>query len=242
MGNYAIEVKDAYINYVFLKSLSIKKSLMSFGKNKPQTFTAVKGISFNVEEGDIVGIVGKNGSGKSTLLRAIAGVFAVDKGSINLHDHSVSLVSIGVGFQKNLSGRENIYLSGMLLGFSKETIDQRIDEIIEFSELGEFIDRPVKTYSSGMHSKLAFSINTIMQTDIMLIDEVLSVGDAKFKKKSFEKMKELIADKDRTVLIVSHNSNSIRELCNKVLWIHDGKFKMFGDVNEVMDRYDAFMN
>lgn len=238
---YAIEVKDAYINYVFLKSFSIKKSLTSFGKNKPQTFTAVKGVSFNVEEGDIVGIVGKNGSGKSTLLRAIAGVFAVDQGSIDLNGHTVSLMAIGVGFQKNLSGRENIYLSGMLLGFSKETIDERIKEIIEFSELGEFIDRPVKTYSSGMHSKLAFSINTIMQTDILLVDEVLSVGDAKFKKKSFEKMKTLIVDKNRTVLIVSHNSKNIRELCNKVLWLHDGNVKMYGDVNEVMDQYDEFM-
>ena len=241
MGNYAIEVKDAYINYVFMKSFSIKKNLLSLGKNKPQVFTAVKGISFSVEKGDIVGIVGRNGSGKSTLLRAIAGVFAVDQGSIDLHGNTVSLMAIGVGFQRNLSGRENIYLSGMLLGFPKKIIDEKINEIIEFSELGEFIDRPVKTYSSGMHSKLAFSINSIMQTDIMLVDEVLSVGDAKFKKKSFEKMKELIEDKHRTVLIVSHSSQNIRELCNKVLWIHDGQIKMYGDTKEVMDRYDEFM-
>lgn len=241
MGKYSIEVKDVYINYVFLKSFSIKKNFLNFGKNKPETFAAVKGISFNVEEGDIVGIVGKNGSGKSTLLKAIAGIFSVDKGMIDLHEHSVSLLAIGVGFQQNLSGRENIYLSGLLLGFSKEEIDAKIQEIIEFSELGDFIERPVKTYSSGMYSKLAFSITAIMRTDIMLIDEVLSVGDAQFKKKSFLKMNELISDKTRTVLIVSHNSSTIRDLCNKVLWIHNGELKMYGDTEEVMDKYEAFM-
>jgi len=241
MSNYSIEVRDAYINYVFLKSFSIKKSILNFGKNRPETFTAVKGVSFAVEEGDIVGIVGKNGSGKSTLLKAIAGIFAVDKGFIDLHGHSISLLSIGVGFQTQLSGRENIYLSGLLLGFTKEQIDENLEAIIEFSELGEFIDRPVKTYSSGMYSKLAFSITAIMKTDIILVDEVLSVGDAKFRKKSYAKMKELISDSKRTVLIVSHNSATIRELCNKTLWIHEGVLKKYGDTKEVMDEYDAFM-
>ena len=186
-------------------------------------------------------VVGPNGSGKSTLLRAIAGIFSPDEGTIDLHGNTISLLSIGVGFQNALSGRENIYLSGMLLGFSREFIDEKLEEIIEFSELGDFIDRPVKSYSSGMYSKLAFSITAILETDIMLIDEVLSVGDAKFKKKSYAKMKELISNEDRTVLIVSHSSETIKNLCNNVLWIHDGEMKMYGTTAEVLPKYDEFM-
>lgn len=139
-----------------------------------------------------MGIIGKNGSGKSTLLRALAGIFSADEGTIDLHGHSVSLLSIGVGFQKKLSGRENILLSGILLGFTETQVREKMDEIIAFSELGDFIDLPVKTYSSGMYSKLAFSITAILETEIMLVDEVLSVGDAKFKKKSFKKIHNLI--------------------------------------------------
>ena len=144
-------------------------------------------MSFNVPKGNILGIVGKNGSGKSTMLNAIAGIFAPDSGTIDLKGNSVSLLSIGVGFQRELTGRENIILSGMLLGFSEKAVRERMEEIIEFSELGKFIDAPVRTYSSGMYSKLAFSITAILETDIMLIDEVLSVGDARFKKKVITK-------------------------------------------------------
>ena len=198
MDNIAITVKDVKIRYRFLKKISLIKSMFSLKKfAKTEYFEAVKGISFEVKKGQILGIVGKNGSGKSTMLKAIAGIFSADEGYIDLHGNSVSLLSIGVGFKNALTGRENIYLSGMLLGFDKEKIDEKIDEIIEFSELGQFIDRPVKTYSSGMYSKLAFSITAILETEIMLIDEVLSVGDAKFRKKSFEKMKSLIEDWER---------------------------------------------
>ena len=199
-------------------------------------------ITFDVKEGEILGIVGKNGSGKSTMLRAIAGIFSPDEGTIDLHGHSVSLLSIGVGFQKKLTGRENIYLSGMLLGFTQEQINEKMNEIIEFSELGKFIDRPVKTYSSGMYSKLAFSITAILETDIMLIDEVLSVGDAKFKKKSYKKMKDLITDQERTVIIVSHSSDTLRKLCSKILWLHDGEMKMYGTTEEVLPKYEEFMS
>ena len=189
-----------------------------------------------------MGIIGKNGSGKSTLLRAMAGIFSPDEGTIDLHGHTVSLLSIGVGFQKKLTGRENIILSGMLLGFSEKQVRGKMDEIIEFSELGDFIDKPVKTYSSGMYSKLAFSITAVLKTEIMLIDEVLSVGDAKFKKKSYKKMKELITDSKRTVIIVSHSSDTIRKLCNTVLWLHDGNIKMQGSVDEVLPLYEEFMS
>lgn len=238
----AIEVKDLKIRYKTLQKMSIKKSLLKLRKSKIDIFEAVKGISFQVPEGEIMGIIGKNGSGKSTLLRAIAGIFSADEGSISLNNHTVSLLSIGVGFQKPLTGRENIFLSGMLLGFSEEQIKQKIDEIIEFSELGKFIDKPVKTYSSGMYSKLAFSITAVLETDIMLIDEVLSVGDAKFKKKSYNKMKELISDDKRTVIIVSHSMDTLRQLCSSIMWLHEGNIKMIGTPDEVLPVYEEFMS
>ena len=235
----AITIEDLHIYYKDIKRFSLKSSGLS-GFNST-VFKAVKGISFEVEKGEIVGICGKNGSGKSTTLRAIAGIFSADHGKIDLHGNSISLLSIGVGFQRKLTGYENIFLSGMLLGFSEEQIKQRINEIIEFSELGEFIYKPVSSYSSGMYSKLAFAITAILETDIMLIDEVFSVGDIKFKAKSYNKMKELISDDDRTVIIVSHSSKTLRELCDRVIWLHDGKIKEIGPSDEVVDHYEAFM-
>ncbi len=238
----ALEVKDLHISYKCLKSFSIKKSLLHLKKADAKVYEAVRGVSFAVPKGEILGIVGKNGSGKSTMLRAIAGIFSPDSGTIDLKGNSVSLLSIGVGFQPKLTGRENIVLSGMLLGFSEEQVRAKMDEIIEFANLGDFIDMPVKTYSSGMHSKLAFSITAILEADIMLIDEVLSVGDAKFKKKSYNKMKELISNEDRTVLIVSHSSETLKELCTSVLWLHEGEMKMIGKPEEVLPAYDKFMS
>lgn len=239
-GN-AIEVKDLKITYKCVKSLSMRKSLFHLRKSKLEVYEALRGISFEVKKGEIMGIVGKNGSGKSTLLRAIAGIFSADSGSIELESDSVSLLSIGVGFQKKLSGRENIILSGMLLGFSEQEVRYKMDEIIEFANLGKFIDMPVKTYSSGMYSKLAFSITAVLETDIMLIDEVLSVGDAKFKKKSYKKMQELIMDENRTVVIVSHSTETLEKLCTSLLWLHEGEIKMQGDTKTVLDAYNEFM-
>lgn len=238
----AIEVDNLYIRYRCLQSVSLKKSVFHWKKSKKDIFEAVKGISFKINRGEIVGLIGKNGSGKSTTLRAIAGIFSPDEGSIKLNSDSVALLSIGVGFQKKLTGRENIMLSGMLLGYPGEKIEEKMDEIIEFSELGEFIDKPVKTYSSGMFSKLAFSITAILEPDIMLVDEVLAVGDAKFKKKSYAKMKQLIADENRTVLIVSHNTETIKKLCDRIIWLHEGEIKMIGSVDEVLPVYDEFMS
>lgn len=219
----------------------MRKSLFHLRKSKLEVYEALRGISFEVKKGEIMGIVGKNGSGKSTLLRAIAGIFSADSGSIELESDSVSLLSIGVGFQKKLSGRENIILSGMLLGFSEQAVRDKMDEIIEFANLGKFIDMPVKTYSSGMYSKLAFSITAVLETDIMLIDEVLSVGDAKFKKKSYKKMQELIMDENRTVVIVSHSTETLEKLCTSLLWLHEGEIKMQGDTKTVLDAYNEFM-
>ena len=241
MKKYAISVKDLHISYRTLKAFSIKKSLLKLKKSKTEVFEAVKGVTFNVEKGKILGIIGKNGSGKSTLLRSIAGIFSADSGSINLYGNSVSLLSIGVGFQKKLSGYENIFLSGMLLGFSENEIKEKIDSIIEFSELKDFIYKPVSTYSSGMYSKLAFSITAILETEIMLIDEVLSVGDQKFKKKSYNKMKELISKRDRTVVIVSHSMSTLEDLCDQIIWMHDGEIVMYDKPEIVLPVYTDFM-
>ena len=222
--------------------MSLRRSLFSLKKNQVEICEAVKDLSFDVEKGKIVGIVGKNGSGKSTLLRAIAGIFSANSGTINLFGHSVSLLSIGVGFQNQLSGRENIFLSGLLMGFSEKQIQEKMDEIIAFSGLGKYIDMPVKSYSSGMFSKLAFSITAILETDIILIDEVLSVGDAAFKKKSYQKMHELISNDDRTVLIVSHDMSTLRKLCDEVIWIHEGVLVQQGDPETVLAAYEQRMN
>jgi len=241
MSGYALEVENLSICYKGLKSYSIKKNFLLGKRNKKETFQALKNISFKLEKGEILGLVGKNGSGKSTLLKAIAGIFTPDSGTINLYGQTVSLLAIGVGFQRELSGRENILLLGMLLGFSKEEVLDRTEEIIEFSELGAFIDKPVRTYSSGMISKLSFSITAILETDIILIDEVLSVGDIRFRKKSYAKMKDLIQQKDTTVLIVSHDRKTIAELCDKVLWLNDGEIMQLGSTEEVLRSYEAYM-
>lgn len=241
MSETAIDVKDLCINYIPYKKKSIQKSFLKKNTDKMDIVHAVKSLSFSVEKGKIVGIIGKNGSGKSTLLKAIGGIFTPDSGTIDLHGNTISLLSIGVGFTPELSGRENIMLSGMLLGFKEEIILEKLEDIIEFSELKKFIDYPVRTYSSGMHSKLAFAISASLETDIILIDEVLSVGDQHFKEKSYNRMKELIMDEKRTVLIVSHSSNAIRELCDEVLWINDGDFVMYGDTDEVMNAYTEYM-
>lgn len=241
MKETAIEVTDLCINYRGLKSYSIKKSLLHLKRNQVEEFQAVKHVSFQVPKGNILGIIGKNGSGKSTLLNAIAGIFAPDSGTIDLKGNSVSLLSIGVGFQRELTGRENILLSGMLLGFTEKEVRDKTEEIIRFAEIGDFIDAPVRTYSSGMYSKLAFSITAILETDIMLVDEVLSVGDSKFKKKSYNKMKQLISDENRTVIIVSHAMETLGDLCSEILWLHDGEVRMYGEAGEVLAAYEEFM-
>ena len=218
----SIEVSDLVISYRPLNNVSIQKDLFR-RKKKSKPFVAVDKVSFQIEKGEILGLIGKNGSGKSTILKAIAGVFTPDSGTIDLKGQSVSLLAIGVGFKPEMTGRENIYIAGLLLGFSKAMIKEKEEAIIEFAELGHFIDMPVKTYSSGMYSKLSFAITAMLETDIMLIDEVLSGGDERFKKKSYEKMKELISSRDRTVVVVSHSLSTLKELCDKVLWLNDGK-------------------
>ena len=175
-------------------------------------------------------------------MRAIANIYKPDKGSIDLHGNTVGLMAIGVGFVKELTGRDNIYLSGLLMGFTKEQIDGMVESVIEFSELGRFVDQPVESYSSGMHSKLAFSISSQMETDILLVDETLSVGDRKFQKKSRKKMEELINNQEKTVLIVSHSIPLMRTMCDRVVWLDEGKVRMIGEPKTVLDAYETYMD
>ena len=241
MDEIAITVKDLKIRYKSVQAYSIKKSLLRLRGAETKAFEAVRGVSFEVKQGEILGITGKNGSGKSTMLRALANIFSADEGSIDLHGHTISLLAIGVGFKNDLTGRENIMLSGLLLGFTEEQVKEKMPEIIEFAAIGDFIDMPVRTYSSGMYSKLAFSITAILETEIMLIDEVLSVGDERFKKKSYQKMKQLISSRNRTVVIVSHNLGTLEELCDRVMWMHEGKIQEIGEPKKVLSDYREFM-
>ena len=181
MDNIALSVRDLKITYKTVSQINIRR-LFSKKKKKSEIFEALKGVSFDVAKGEILGIIGDNGSGKSTLLRALAGIYSPDSGSVETYGQSISLMAIGAGFKKNLSGRDNILLSGLLLGFSQKQIKEKMDEIIEFSGLGAKIDKSVRSYSSGMYSKLAFSITAVLEPDILLIDEVFSVGDKRFKK------------------------------------------------------------
>lgn len=242
MEEYAIIVKDLKIRYKELHKQSVKQIFSKeHKKEKNNYYEAVRGISFTVKKGEILGIIGKNGCGKSTMLRAIAGIYSPDEGLIETFDNRVSLMAIGVGFRKDLTGRENIYLAGSAQGITETQMNQYVDQIIEFSELGTFIDKQVSTYSSGMYSKLAFSITAVLEPDVMLLDEVLSVGDQAFRKKSLARMKELIGHKDRTVVIVSHSISTLMELCDTVMWMQEGKMVKIGDPKEVLKRYKQFM-
>ncbi len=240
-NEYAVEVSNVSISYRILNNISIRSSLFH-KRTRDEVFEAVKNVSFAIEPGGILGIIGRNGSGKSTLLKSIAGVFSPNSGNIDLHGHSVSLMALGVGFNGELSGRANITLSGLLLGFTEREIQERMEDIIEFAEIGDFIDKPVRTYSSGMYSKLAFSITAMLETDVMLVDEVLSVGDERFRQKSLDKMKGLIQDKDRTVIIVSHSIETLKELCDTVCWMHDGEIREIGEPETVLEHYAEFMS
>lgn len=240
MGKIALEVSHVSIDYKNLMHMSLHQSLLKKEVKRAELIRAVNDVSFEVEKGKILGIIGRNGSGKTTLLRSIAGIFRPDEGYIDTKGNRVSLMAIGIGFNANNTGRENILKSGMLLGCKLDYVKEHMEEIIDFSELGDFIDRPVRTYSSGMYSKLSFAVTAILETDIMLVDEVLSVGDEHFRKKSYKKMEELMLS-NRTVLIVSHATDTLKKFCDSVLWINDGNFIQMGNTEEVLEEYDKFM-
>ncbi|MGB9979576.1 ABC transporter ATP-binding protein [Methanobacterium sp.] len=202
-----------------------------------QEFWALKNISFEIKEGDRVGIIGLNGAGKSTLLKIISGVMKPTEGDVKIKGKLVPLLELGAGFDKNYTGRENIFLNGSMLGYTKEFLEEKYDEIVEFSEIGKFIDVPIKNYSSGMKARLGFSIATMIEPEILVLDEVLSVGDAKFRKKSEQRIMSLF-NKGITVLFVSHSIHQVKRLCNKAIWLDHGKIVMQGDVEEVCAAYE----
>ena len=219
-------MKQAFVN-LFTK----KKK-----KKKNEDFWALKDVSFNIGKGEVVGLIGSNGAGKSTLLKVVSGVMKPTKGKVKVKGVISPMIELGAGFDGNLTARENIYLNGAILGYSKEFLDDKFDEIVEFSELKDFLDVPVKNFSSGMTAKLAFSIATIVNPEILIVDEILSVGDIKFQEKSKRKMMEMIKG-GTTVLYVSHSLESIKDLCTKVVWLEHGKVVKMGDTNKICDAY-----
>lgn len=227
------------------KDFSIKQAFINFftGKKKNKDeFWALKNIDFNIEKGEVVGLIGSNGAGKSTLLKVVSGVMKPTKGNVKVKGVISPMIELGAGFDGNLTARENIYLNGAILGYSKKFLDSKFDEIVNFSELHDFLDVPVKNFSSGMTAKLAFSIATVVEPEILIVDEILSVGDLKFQEKSKKKMMEMIKG-GTTVLYVSHSLESIKDLCTKVVWLEHGKVIKIGDTKKICDEYyDSQMN
>lgn len=211
------------------------------GKLRYKDFWALQDVSFSIEPGDVLGIIGHNGAGKSTLLKVISGIMKPTEGTVEVHGNVVPMLELGSGFDYDMTGRENIYLNGAILGYSKAFLESKCQEIIEFSELGEFIEEPLRNYSSGMMMRLAFSIATVVQPEVLIVDEILAVGDADFQEKSKKRMMELM-DGGTTVLMVSHTISQIRELCNKVLWIEHGRVCNFGEAKEICDAYEGLLS
>lgn len=205
---------------------------------KSEDFWALTDVSFDVEKGDVIGIIGHNGAGKSTLLKVISGIMKPTKGTIEAHGNIVPMLELGSGFDMELSGRENIYLNGAILGYSEEFLNEKYDEIVAFSELGNFIEAPLRTYSSGMLARLAFSVACIVEPEILIVDEILSVGDADFQEKSRARMMQLMTG-GTTVFFVSHSLKQIREMCNKVVWLEHGKIQAVGKTGEICDKYEG---
>lgn len=207
-------------------------------KLKFKEFWPLKDVSFEVNKGEVIGIIGRNGAGKSTLLKIISGIVKPTTGSVEVYGNIVPMLELGSGFDFDLSGRENIYLNGAILGYSKKFLDAKYDEIVEYSELQDFINVPIRNYSSGMLMRLAFSIATVVEPEILIIDEILAVGDAGFQAKSKARMLELMSG-GTTVLFVSHNLGEIRNMCNRVIWLENGYVKMNGSAEEVCNAYES---
>lgn len=203
-----------------------------------EAFWALRGVSFMVEKGDVVGIIGHNGAGKSTLLKVISGIMKPSEGSVEVHGNVVPMLELGSGFDPELSGRENIYLNGAILGYSRQFLDSRYQRIVDFSELGGFIEAPLRTYSSGMLARLAFSVACVVEPEILIVDEILSVGDADFQEKSRARMMELMAG-GTTVFFVSHNLGQIREMCSRAVWLEHGAVQAVGPAEEICRRYEG---
>lgn len=237
-----IEVKDVSMRFRMVNDRvsGLKEYVVAMlrGKIQYNEFEALKHVSFHVNKGEVVGLVGHNGAGKSTMLKVLSGIFKPTEGSVTVKGNIAPMLELGSGFDFDLTGRENIYLNGAILGYSEAFINSKYDEIVEFSEIGQFIDMPLRNYSSGMVARLAFSIATVVQPEILIVDEVLSVGDVGFQQKSHARMMELMHG-GSTVLFVSHNMGQIREMCSHVVWLEHGKVIMFGETKDVCDAYET---
>ena len=244
MSKTAIEVDNVSMKFNLSREKvdSLKDYIFKTIKREIQynEFWALKNVSFSVEKGDRVGILGLNGAGKSTLLKVISGVFKPIEGHVDKHGKMVPLLELGAGFDPQYTGKENIYLYGAMLGYTKKFIDSKYDEIVEFSELQKFMDVPVKNYSSGMKSRLGFSIATVVEPKILILDEVLSVGDAKFRKKSEKKIMSMF-DSGVTVLFVSHSLGQVQRLCNKAMILEKGKLIAYGDIDPISEQYSKMI-
>ena len=216
------------IKEIFTKAVS--------GKLKFNEFLALDDVSFNVEKGETLGLIGSNGAGKSTTLKLISGILKPSEGSITIRGNVVPMLELGAGFDLELTGRENIYLNGAILGYSKVYLESKYEEIVDFAEIREFIDMPIRNYSSGMMARLAFSIASVVQPEILIVDEILAVGDVKFQEKSYKRMQELMSG-GATVLFVSHDLDKIEEMCDHVIWLDKGKVKQYGDAKKVCKAY-----
>ena len=239
--NIAIKVthvsKDFKLYYD--RANTLKEKLLFFSKknkSKDTVLHVLQDINLSIEKGESVALIGTNGSGKSTLLKLMTKIIYPNKGKITTNGKLTSLLELGAGFHDDFTGRENIYFNASIFGLTKKEIDEKVDEIIEFSELQEFIDNPVRTYSSGMYMRLAFSVAINVQADILLIDEILAVGDQHFQEKCFNKLEEL-KESGKTIVIVTHSMNQVKQFCDRAIWLYKGKVKMDGNVDQVLEEY-----
>lgn len=241
MRETVIEVKNVsmHFNLMVERVDSIKEYVIKLLKGKLlyNDFVALSHVSFNVKKGEIIGLIGLNGAGKSTLLKIIAGVLKPTSGEVTVKGSIAPLIEVGAGFDPELTARENIYLNGAILGHDRKFMDSKFDEIIDFAELRNFVDVPVKNFSSGMYARLGFAIATMVQPDILIVDEVLSVGDYKFKKKCEDRIQSMLA-KDVTVVLVSHDIDMIKKMCSKVVWLEKGRIKDMGETLGICSKYE----
>lgn len=237
-----IRAKNISMRYLMTydRIQSIKEYMVQLVKRKIkyEEFWALKDVSFEIKKGEVVGIIGHNGAGKSTLLKVISGILKPTSGELEVNGNIVPMLELGSGFDHDLTGRENIFLNGAILGYTEQYLKEKYDEIVEFSELGKFIDVPIRNYSSGMLMRLAFSIATVVQPEILIVDEILAVGDAAFQEKSKARMLELMGG-GTTVLFVSHSLEQIREMCDRVIWLEHGKLRMIGETETICNSYQS---
>jgi ABC-type polysaccharide/polyol phosphate transport system ATPase subunit len=239
-----IRVEDVSLTYrtSLERSPTLKSTVLKLGRRERviREVEALKHVSFTVPHGQVLGVVGANGAGKSTLMRVMSGILPPTRGRVEVEGRVSTLLALGVGFNRKLTGRENVVLGGLAAGLSREELAAKYEQIVAFAELEDFMDMPMRTYSSGMYGRLGFSVAVNMDPDILLIDEALSVGDARFRRKSFRKMRQLMHE-DRTIVLVSHSLGSIEELCDSAIWLHKGELQAWDEPQAVIDAYTDFL-